>query len=75
MALHPSPVEIWSGVLGCGLAVNFVAWRTGEKATLCSSTLRPAIEALGPIGEPAMWAGLFFFGRHLVKHTKRKARA
>jgi hypothetical protein len=65
------PRTVWAAGVGTFIVVNGVAWRKGDKATLCAAFIRPIIEALGPIGEPAMWGGFLILGRHIVKHIPR----
>ena len=65
------PRIAWAAGLGTLVVVNGIAWRKGDKATLCASLLRPTVVALGVAGEPAMWIAFWFLGRHIVKHIPR----
>lgn len=67
-----TPRRIWTAIISVFVVGNLTVWRKGTDATLCASTLRPVIDALGPIGEPAMWGSLLILGRHLVKPLKRR---
>lgn len=71
-----TPRRIWTAIFSLLIVGNLTAWRKGTDATVCASTLRPAIEALGSNGEPAMWGAIaasgLVLGRHLIKPIKRK---
>lgn len=60
-----TPRTVWVAGVGSLVVVNGIAWRRGNDATLCASTIRPLIAAhrLGPL---ALAAGLAGFWHHIV---------
>lgn len=62
---RPTPREIWVSVISFGFGANFLCWRKGTMATLCASTLRPFLRALGPFARPAFLGGGAVLYRHL----------
>lgn len=66
---RPTPRTIWVSAITFGFAANITCWRKGTMATLCASTIRPLLKALGPLARPAVIGGCVVFYRHLFKRT------